>query len=395
MNSSKAMFAVFAAQLVLAAAPPNAGQINAPPPRLLREIDLNRIIGQPAGLLPAARSVTALACSPDENWIAVAVGLHRRKGKLKTGESVFESNLLILPLKSPPDHPIELDAGVPLTEGSLVWSPNSDALVGQDRFAPDASLYSVRGQGLWKRDQTYQHPLLGPWIVGFLDPGHLLAQHITAKEKLDGFDTLDLQGQVVDTWPSPGKWTPAAISSDRHLLAVFSGDVRSKLLIVEYPSKKVLESKSNPTWLYRDGGRSASASWYFADTGNAVCAVGSAEIHDPHAQCWDVDSGQKIAEYERFPAGAPAAASSHASRVVLTQGWFLPSRHDRERLSGGRLVWDFRSGAEVAAWAPMTQPVVIHGEVQRFAQPAPVAISATGRYVIEGADGILRVYELP
>jgi hypothetical protein len=395
MNRNRAMFALFAAQLVLAAAPPTAGQINAPPPRLLREIDLNQLIGPPAGLPPAARSVTALACSPDENWIAAAVGLQRRKGKLKAGESAFESHLLILPLKSPPDHPVELDAGVPLTEGSLLWSPNSDALVGQDRFAPNASLYSVRGQEFWKRDQPHQHPLLGPWVIGFLDPGRALAQHITAKEKLDGFDTLDLQGQVVDTWAAPGKWTPAAISSDRHLLAVFSDDVRSKLLIVDYPSKKVLESSSNPTWLYRDGGRSVSSFWYFADSGNAVCAVGIAEIHDVHAQCWDVDSGQKMPEYERLPAGAPAAASSHASRVVLTQGWFLPSRNDPERLSGGRLVWDFRSGAEVAAWAPMTQPVVIHGEVQRFVQPAPVAISATGRYVVEGADGILRVYEFP
>jgi hypothetical protein len=57
-------------------------------------------------------------------------------------------------------------------------------------------------------------------------------------------------------------------------------------------------------------------------------------------------SAEKIAEYERFLEGAPAAASAHGSRVVLTQSWVLGNnRARRETFSGGRVVWDFRSGA--------------------------------------------------
>jgi hypothetical protein len=81
---------------------------------------------------------------------------------------------------------------------------------------------------------------------------------------------------------------------------------------------------------------------------------------------------------------------------VLTQGWVLGNnRTGRERFSGGRVVWDFRSSAEVAAWAPAVQYLETDRNVRDVAQPAPAAISPSGRYVAEGADGMLRIYELP
>jgi hypothetical protein len=267
-------------------------------------------------------------------------------------------------------------------------------LLVQGLFAQSARLYSVRGDELWKRDHPRLPRLLPQWI-GFLDAGHLLAHHVTAKGKAAGFDTLDLQGQVVDTWNAPENWTNAAINPDRRLLAVLSGDLRSKMLIIDYPSRKVIRTESNPTWLYPDGSRSESSSWYFAEAGKTMCAVGNVESHDIHPQCWDIDSGQKIGAYERFLEGAPAGASIHGSRLVLTQSLFLWRRRGSETISGGRVVWDFRAGTEVAAWEPGTQNVEAIGGVQPILQPAPVAISSTGRYVAEGADGILRIYELP
>jgi hypothetical protein len=135
--------------------------------------------------------------SPDENWIAVAVGRHQREGKFKPADIRFESHLLILPLRESAGHPVQVEPGILLGEGSLAWAPTSDALV--------------------------------------------------------------VQGMVTGT-------------------------------------------------------------------------------------------SEKIAEYERFLEGAPAAASAHGSRVVLTQSWVLGNnRARRETFSGGRVVWDFRSGAEVAA----------------------------------------------
>jgi hypothetical protein len=49
-----------------------------------------------------------------------------------------------------------------------------------------------------------------------------------------------------------------------------------------------------------------------------------------------------------------------------------------------RVVWDFCSGIEVAAW-----------EVPQIAWTGHVAISSTGRYVAETAGALLRIYHLP
>jgi hypothetical protein len=74
------------AQLALSAAPPNTAAVIASPPKLLREIDLNQIIHERAGVLPSTHSVRAVISSPDENWIAVAVGRHQREGKFKPAD---------------------------------------------------------------------------------------------------------------------------------------------------------------------------------------------------------------------------------------------------------------------------------------------------------------------
>ena len=102
----------------------------APPPKLIREIDLNQMIHEHPGLLPSNHSVRALAFSPDENRIAVAVGLHRKEGKFRPSDQPFESHLLILPLKDPSDQAaVQIDPGGPLGAGSVIWSPDSATLM--------------------------------------------------------------------------------------------------------------------------------------------------------------------------------------------------------------------------------------------------------------------------
>ena len=393
MNRTTVFLSLLATELLLSGAPPKNAQPNPPPPKLLREINLNQIIQERPGLLPADHSVRTLAFSPDEKWIAIAVGLHRREGKFKPGDFPFESHVLILPLQDSPDHAIQLDPGAVSSEGDLVWSPNSDALLVQvgSLFNGSANLYNLRGDALWKLDHPKSKPWLAPWIVGFLDTEHLLAHHVLSNGSASGFDTMDLQGHVTDTWTTSKEWNGAVLNSDRHLLAVFSDQEQSKLLIVDYSSKKVFPIKSDPTWLYRDGNRSWRISAYFAESGKTICTVGSAESRDTLPQCWDADSGRKFAEYKRFPGGLPAAASAHGSRIVLTQGWFIPRKKDSEKFSGGRVVWDFRSGREVATLEAQGQSPDKYGIVH----PAPIAISATGHYLAEGANGILRIYELP
>jgi hypothetical protein len=229
------------------------------------------------------------------------------------------------------------------------------------------------------------------WTFGFLDSKHFLARRTPAKGMPAFFETINLQGQVVDTWAVPKHWTVADLNPERGPVAVLT-ERASKTLVIDYASKKVLLATDNPYgYLGRQGG-----SWrYFTESGKTLCSVGSVGTGNPEfdtaTECRDVDSGKKIAQFGGFPGGAPAAASSHGSRLVLT--------HDPAfRMRGGalvfphgeRVVWDFRSDADIAAW---DAPRITWANTAHTLDSG--AISSSGRYVADAAGARFRIYELP
>jgi WD40 repeat protein len=368
---------LFVAQLAVGAPPPT-GPAKTPPAKLLREI----------AVLPPSHLIGAVAFSPDEQWIAITGAIQHRPGRRH-----YKRDLLLVPLDGSPDRAVRLDPGLPIRWGP-VWSPDSNTVLVGELAGPNrgvAKLLNIRGDQLWARDAPRspvpsRRPAGG--VFGFLDNDHLLAE-LPPKGRPAAFATLDLHGKITDTWPVPKNWTIAAVSPDRRLIAVFSDDYQSKTLIVDYSSKTVIQSKSSATWLYRNGGRSYATAEFFTEAGKTLCAVEGPENEARPAACWDVDTGQKIAEFHLFSGGAPAAASARASRLVFTQvRQFFRRQIDSY---GERVVWDFRSGAEVASLPVRGQNVWNNVDLP----PAPIALSATGHYLAEGAGGILRIYELP
>jgi hypothetical protein len=166
--------------------------------------------------------------------------------------------------------------------------------------------------------------------------------------------------------------------------------------VADYLSKKVVLTEDNPYDLDSDAG----GLWeFFTEGGRTLCSVGSIGSEparkDTYTECWDVDSGKKIAQFGDFLGGAPAAASSHGSRRVLTHTALFPRRSTAlVYFQAERVVWDFCSGTEVAAWiAPEISPMgSMHG-IRYY--PVPVAISSNGRYVAEADGTLLLIYELP
>jgi hypothetical protein len=287
-----------------------------------------------------------------------------------------------------------------------VWSPDSTTVL-VEGFANNpltppvdaiAKLWDLRGDELLRRPApglavglSVDPPVGG--IFGFLDSKHLLARRIPAKGMPPTFETLDLQGQVVDTWTVPKHWEVADISPERGLLAILT-DQASKTLVVDHLSRKVILTRDNPGGFQGYGNSSLYGRWqYFTESGKTLCSVGSVAVGTPDPQfetiteCWDVDSGRKIAQFDGFRGGAPAAASSHGSRLVLTHDIAFPQRRGELLFPGGeRVVWDFRSGSEIAAWET---PQISTSPLDH------VAISSSGRYVAETAGTLLRIYELP
>jgi hypothetical protein len=75
----------------------------APKPKLVREINLNPIIHESEGLMPSTHSVQGLAFSPDNKWIAVAVGRHYKPGTSDPRE--FASHVIVFPMEGGAAHP--------------------------------------------------------------------------------------------------------------------------------------------------------------------------------------------------------------------------------------------------------------------------------------------------
>ena len=389
MKYTPAMIVLLAAQLV-----------SAPLPKLIREIDLNQIVPARPGLTHSP----AFAFSPDENWVAIAVGTHLMDGR-NPHHNIDQGSesLLLVRLNGTADqtvqiHPVQIQPGLNPV-GSPTWSPNSTAVLVQG-FAHNRNPYTDGIVKLWDLKGDELLHLDGPGfsegapvggIFGFLDPEHLLARRIPGKGTPAAFEIINLQGQVVDTWTVPKHWTVVDISPDRGLLAVLP-EHASKTIIVDATSKKVVLAKDNPHgYLGYDGG-----SWqYFTEGGKTLCSVGSVGRGNPKfdtaTECWDVDSGKKIAQFEGFLGGAPAAASPQGSRLALTRYVAFPRKGAALVYPHAeRVVWDFRSGVEIAAW---DAPQMVWTNASHIYDA--VAMSSSGRYVAETVGALFRIYELP
>src|ERR1022692_2877919 len=80
--------------------------VGTPVPKLIREINLNQIIREPKGLLPSNHAVANLVFSPDENRIAIVVGVHHKAGQGKS-DLHGVSHLIVIPLKGSLTPPLQ------------------------------------------------------------------------------------------------------------------------------------------------------------------------------------------------------------------------------------------------------------------------------------------------
>lgn len=397
--------------LMLAAPPPEA-----PPPKL---IEIYRAYSDPK--LPPVPSgfswrVVFFAFSPDEQWIAVM--LHPSPTQ-KGGIPVADNTLLLLPLHAG-NARVQIDPGTPV---AALWSRDSESVVVQanlGRRAGPPKIYNLRGELVWTGPQS-------EGVLGFIQPGRLLARQAKAHGRSAGFDTIDIRTSAVTPWHSPRHGDLAAIDSERGLLAMFPDSEGSKTLIVDSAAGKVVQSVKNQNQtsledfgqiVERGPGDSIGCDYeagcppffttfvpprvYFAENGKTLCQTAVVGSFRSHPVCQDVDTGKTIAEFRGFDGGAPASASTRGSRMVLTKLNSLPSHWGG--LGGGlgvetysrRVVWDFRAGTEVAAWTPSTQQTgwLAFGVANGRSAPA-VAISSFGNYVAEAVGDELHVYRLP
>ncbi len=358
----------------------------------MREINLNAITHESDGFAPSTHSVQALAFSPDEKWIAAGVGVHYKPGTWQPME--FASHLLVLPLRDGAGPNLQIDPEVRITQDGLIWAPDSTTIVISS--APVPKWYSIPGGQLWKQGKP--DPKLGG-IRGFIDE-HLGATYAlqVGGSPAEPYGAprvvyiFDLSGRIVDEWRLPALWSIASVNPDRHLLAVSedSRQAEQTFPIFDYPGKKIVQGWS----LDRPFG------WpIFAEAGKTRCGFGTYGRGMPYPTCWDIDSGKKIAEFKGFRGGDPASVSTHASRIILThiRNYFgLDQEFDMHSYKD-RIVWDFRTDKQIAEWVPISQvsETGLKSPQDKRTEFGPSVISPSGRYIAEGSNGVLRIYEVP
>ena len=270
-------------------------------------------------------------------------------------------------------------------------------------------LYTIPSGQVWRYGRPF---VLGGTLFGFvgadqwlmakppptgffdLDPAGAARQFVQMPIVLE---TRDLTGQLLDEWTKPQSWTIYAVNPDRHLLVVTAERPHNtcgrqycaSMLAINYQTKKVAQE-----WPSGPAGKP-----YFAEAGKTLCSVdiGGRESHV--AQCFDIDSGKKIAEFTGFKGGDPADVTTHASRIALSHIDLIQGINEEfdKNLYKDRVIWDFRANKEVAEWVPamQTSESYFKGGAQKATAWGPFAISPTGRHLAEGSNGILRIYELP
>jgi hypothetical protein len=185
-------------------------------------------------------------------------------------------------------------------------------------------------------------------------------------------------------------WGIFDISADRHLLFVTSVDPTKassdESLLVDALDGRVIN-------------RLHGVGYQFADSGNAICGGGTVdEDARVPVTCWDPNTGVEIATAPSVNGGTPIATALHASRIIASDYFRvrIPFTTEYAEVLRRRVVWDFRSGRELISWRPQYQSYLFRFRVRSKSvkEPFRFAISPDGVYILEGGNGVLRLYQI-
>lgn len=357
--------------------------------RRIWELSLSKTVDAPADQKTKGVPVYAIRFSPDGKQIAVALTWYLPGGS-------FVSNLVVVRTERPTDnirkfaiHGIADDSR-PGSLPAITWSPSGDAVT-----AGATVIRLVQGKTCELTDDRKYGFVSSDRIVGPVLP--IGSETTTEGIGPTKFGIFDEDCQLRDTWELAQGIGVEDIFADRELLyGRVTGFPRAmEAVVIDAIAKNIV--RRSPFW----GGDSR-----FANRGEAICSgrwpnqpLARPPEKSP-VRCFDVATGMTIAEASNINDGQPIFAAESTSRIVA---------HDvvpvRVPFTGGeygtilkrRVVWDFQTNTEIASWAPPTQTYDFYlgtDPPERIKEPYRVAISPDGEYIVEGGQGILRMYKI-
>jgi hypothetical protein len=239
---------------------------------------------------------------------------------------------------------------------------------------------------------------------GFLSEDRMVI-YLRRFQELTEVQILRPDCSLADHWKIGSLAHVLDTSPERDLLAIETVPNPSELA-TELVASRTHEVKQRWVW---DPGFATQGGLLFSDQGRLFC--GSKHLEGkplPDAACWDTQTGAKTAENEKVGVELQSIESAGGDLLAITDDKYvsLPFKGLWEFLDMGssytvprrRLIWNVRTGKEVASWGLDDRQQKRLLGAPKDAPPITIktkfvlSLSPTGKYLAEGGSGSVSAY---
>jgi hypothetical protein len=196
---------------------------------------------------------------------------------------------------------------------------------------------------------------------------------------------------LLNSWKTAGYTRVLDTSPGKDLIATFSSADGSSAIELVSGTREVIQRWSRNA---EEAPSASTGGLHFADHGRLLCS-GYGSSKEPygraHLGCWDTQSGAITARNTDVTlgdnlireGGGLLAITDYDIIIRTGKLWHALDMGGETILPRRRVIWDARTGKEIASW---TRPTI---------KPySAIALSKNGKYYAEGDSGSLSVYSL-
>jgi hypothetical protein len=195
---------------------------------------------------------------------------------------------------------------------------------------------------------------------------------------------LDLNCKEVNTFAIPAGWYIASLGFDKNWIVISkTHNSLCDATILDRAASRPLPGWPRPDW-------QCGTNLMFAEGAEALCNSVD-PVDKQELRCWSVDGAKEISVPKKFEHYRLDQTATSSPRVIADRwGWDFFAI-ESPAYPKQRVVFDLRSGKEIASWKPRMQQSSSAWNEDR---PYHCALSENGEYVAESGDGLLEVYRL-
>ncbi len=283
------------------------------------------------------------------------------------------------------------------SEKSLVWSPSGAILVTRS-IAPVMLRLDGAAPCVFPKESEFGGFLKGDRMV--------ISFRHEAEIRILGPDC-----SLIDSWTIKGPADVLDTSPEQDTLAIQTYLKPPERSAIELVAPGTHEVKQRWIW---DTLSTFHGGLVFSNQGRLVCSANSRQGQQgPDVACWDTSTGAKIVENDKVAVDSQGIAGAGGDLLAITdskyvshQGklWVFLDMNNDYSVPQRRLLWNTRTGKELASWGELTMPWGGFQQKELWGRdlkdaitrttPFVLSLSPNGKYVAEGGSGSVSVYSV-